>query len=102
MNNRLSPYTPAAIYGPIESIRLLSAFQVAGGLPGDKASALAIIERLTSIDLRAGYDAPDNRGELDLAGWLDWLAVHAQRTGAMEWFEPFAWAVPAAAARHWF
>ena len=103
MTNKMN-YKPAALFGGIGSIRLLSAFQVASGFTPKgvtKEQAKSVIERMTAINIDHA-NIPQESLNFTLEKWLAWLADYAVESGQMDWWEPYAWAVPAARDLGWF
>ena len=97
-----SEYSPGALYGPIGTVRLLTAFQTVhrpGFHPTKKVPALKrskeIISKMTNINVDNWNLSEDKRIE-NIEQYLALLADHAFNTGQMSYEEsPYAWAVPA-------
>lgn len=92
-------YDPRRIFGGPGSMRLVSAFQVLGGLPVrgvSKSDALKVVGKMTGLRMPSSLRVPSEGKSWRLEDWLDWLAEWAEASGQMEWAEPYAWAVPAA------
>jgi hypothetical protein len=94
-------FTPVALFGQLGAATLLSAFQIVAGLNVgiDPDHAEHVIAQMTSVTI-GDAELPEDT-KLDLDGWLDWLATVAEERDLMQWWQPFAWAVPAAKRRHW-
>ena len=94
-------YDPRRLFGS-NDISLLMAFQVlsteARYRNVSDRDALRFIGKLTGLKLPGNFrkDVPKKGGKWELEDWLDWLAEWAVTNGQMEWYEPYAWAVPAA------
>ena len=125
--SEVKKYEPAELWGIFGTLRLFSAFQVLSGAKFksidkatygtiiSKCAALKIIGKLTGLDVLILLKGPgdeedygfvdymaewaDEPHRYDLKTWLDWLAVWAEYSGQMDWWQPYAWAVPAAFER---